>query len=189
MILEAVGPLTTALLLVAATWLRVTWVDVTGKVTDVTPPELAGTVWGCPVDGLTRTKCICPFSVFTKRCWLPGAPGMTWKEKRKFIEVCWIHWHVAIGRATYWLTLILNIFLVVAITSKLNVTSKCANLPIFKLHWIWAIANLFAHNNITNSNLLLRSNFISYSAAINYIFLTIWHLWSNIYFAGDCTWN
>ena len=44
------------------------------------------------------------------------------------------------------------------IASKINVTPKGVYLPISKKHSILAVANLLAHNNISQ-NLLLRSNF------------------------------
>ena len=62
--------------------------------------------------------------------------------------------------------------------SKINGTPNSVYLLILKLHSILAVANLLAHNN--RSQILLQSTAV---------FLTIWHLWGNIYFAADGTTN
>ena len=67
-------------------------------------------------------------------------------------------------------------------TSKINVTPKGVCLPISKLHSISAVANLLAHNNM--SQICYGGQISLLSAAV---FLTIWHFWVIIYFAGDDT--
>ena len=61
------------------------------------------------------------------------------------------------------------------IASKINVTPKGVYLAISKLHSI-----LLAHNNISQ---ICYCGQISLQSPV--VFLTIWHLWGNIYFAGD----
>ena len=73
-----------------------------------------------------------------------------------------------------------------AIASKINGTPKDVYLPVSKLHSILTVANLLVHNNI--SKICYCGQISLQSAAVNCIFLTMWHLWGgNIYFAGDCT--
>ena len=49
--------------------------------------------------------------------------------------------------------------------SKINVTPKCVYLPISKVHWILAVANLFAPNRISqisySDKISLQKNFIA----------------------------
>ena len=71
------------------------------------------------------------------------------------------------------------------ISSKINGTSKGFYLSMSKLHSILAVANLLAHNNITNSyyvqvNLLQLESSVSSKWASK-------HLWGTIYFAVDGT--
>ena len=62
--------------------------------------------------------------------------------------------------------------------------SQGVYLPISKLHLILAVANLL-HNNI--SQICYFGQISLQSAALTAVFLTIWHIWGNIYFAGDRT--
>ena len=70
------------------------------------------------------------------------------------------------------------------IASKINVTPKGVVLPISKLHSILAVANLLAHDNI--SQICYCGQILLQSAAVNCSFSDIpTPLGSNIYFAGD----
>ena len=69
------------------------------------------------------------------------------------------------------------------IASKINGTPKGVYLPISKLHSILAVANLLAHNNI--SQICYSSQISLQSAAVNCTFSDIFG--GNIYFAGDGT--
>ena len=58
------------------------------------------------------------------------------------------------------------------IASKINGTPKGVYLPISKLHSILAVANLLAHNNI--SQICYCGQISLQSAAVS---LKIWHIW------------
>ena len=69
------------------------------------------------------------------------------------------------------------------IASKITVTLKGVYWPISKLHSILAVADLLAHNN--KSQFVTAVKFHYRVLQLTAVFLTIWHLWGNIYFAGD----
>ena len=70
------------------------------------------------------------------------------------------------------------------ITSKINVTPKGVYLPISKLHSMLAVANLLAHNNISQICYCGQISFVS--AAVNCSFTdNLTPLGSTIYFAGN----
>ena len=69
--------------------------------------------------------------------------------------------------------------------NKINGTPKGVHLPISKLHSILAVANLLAHNNI--SQFCYCGQISLQSAAVNCSFSDTFG--GNIYFAGDGTLN
>ena len=82
--------------------------------------------------------------------------------------------------------------MICAIASKISVTPRPRGVyfPTSKLHSISAVANLLAHNNIANSDLLLRSNFITEccsfsdnltSLRVTYILLMMIHDTSDLF--------
>ena len=64
---------------------------------------------------------------------------------------------------------------------------KGVHLPISKLHWIFAVANLLAHNNI--SKICYCCQISLQSAAVNCYFLLSNTFGSIFYFAGDENYN
>ena len=79
-----------------------------------------------------------------------------------------------------------NIFLISVgtIASKINVTPKYVYSPISKLHSIFSVTNLLAHNN--KSQICYCGQISLQSAAVNCSFSDTFV--GNIYFAGDGTW-
>ena len=76
--------------------------------------------------------------------------------------------------------------IVCTITSKISGTPKGVYLPITKLHSILAVANLLAHNNI--SQICYCGQILLQSATVNCSFSdNLTPLGGNIYFARDST--